>query len=115
MAEDVRRLAPNVAGDEHIVSRQMNGSTFDPERLRDLLHPKIFDGVRSAPEYPRGDTDDKAVGEVVRQERRDHARTTLNQRRSDPLLTQDAERHVELDPAWPGRHHDDRDPIRTVS
>ena len=100
--------APNVAGDEHILPDQVNGSTFDPDRLRHLVNPEIPDGIRAAPEHPRGDAHDEAVGEVARQERRDDAAPTLHQRRSDPLFTEGVERCAEIDAARPGRHDDDR-------
>jgi hypothetical protein len=88
----------------------VNRPAFQPERPGHLPHAEILDGVRAAPEHPRSDADDQAVGEAATEERRDHARATLHERRPDALLPKNGEGDVQLDPTGPGGHDDDRDP-----
>ena len=52
----------------------------------------------------------EAVGEGASEDRRDHVRATLHERRPDALLPKNGEGDVQLDPAGSGGHDDDRDP-----
>ena len=69
----------------------MNRSAFQPKRLGHFPHAEILDRIRAAPEHPWSDADDQAVSEGATEERRDHARATLHQRRPDALLSKNGD------------------------
>ena len=75
---------------------------------RDLRDAEIPHRIGPAAEHARGDADHEPVGEPERQERRDHARASLNEHGADPVTQQRVQRRVEVDTVRAGRHDHDR-------